>query len=328
VKAPKLESLLAPEVVSALSRVDAHITNSIASDVPLLFEISNYLNQLGGKRIRPALTILCSRLLGHKEVTEELLNICAGIELIHMATLLHDDIIDKAPTRRGKESAYKKFGETNTLIAGNFLFVKAFGLCAKLDKYIIEETEKACVDLTEGEILEDISNFSIEDSLAICGKKTGALFRLAALSGGFVACRDTTIANKLSVFGQSLGIAFQISDDILDITSTIEQLGKSPCTDLREQKPSIVNCLWLKSGSELASSILNMTVSPSEDLVQRAVSEIKVNGIIEEARSLGNDYVKSAHQVILSLENDFYIKDQETKKLVLSIIDFAASRLN
>ena len=170
-----------------LALVEEVIKSSFRSDAASLSEISSYLFSLGGKRIRPVLCLLAYKALVEEEVKEQLITIAAGIELIHMATLLHDDIIDKSNLRRNSASANKKFGLAKSLLTGDFLLVRAFGLCAKLSSEIVRATEIACVELTEGEILElPMHEFDhdLDSSLLIARKKTASLFRLA----GFCSC--------------------------------------------------------------------------------------------------------------------------------------------
>jgi octaprenyl-diphosphate synthase len=141
-------------LIPELQNVEQRIRDTFRSDVTLMREVPDYLLRLGGKRIRPALTLLVSKALGIDPINEDVFNVSAGIELIHMATLLHDDIIDDSPVRRHQQSPYAKFGTPATLLSGDFLLTRAFGLCAKLDDTIITATEQACIELVEGEALE------------------------------------------------------------------------------------------------------------------------------------------------------------------------------
>ncbi len=170
-----------------LQRVEAQIRETFRSDAETLTKISEYLLALGGKRIRPLLAIVSGRLFGMDTPSSELVAAAAGIELIHMATLLHDDIIDQSPTRRSRDSAYRAFGLPNSLITGDFLLARAFGLCAHLYTFVIEATERACVELTEGEILEGHlgsgTAVSLEDYLGVVKRKTASLFALAGSVG-------------------------------------------------------------------------------------------------------------------------------------------------
>jgi octaprenyl-diphosphate synthase len=157
-----------------LAEVERIITAAFASDVRLMREIPAYLINLGGKRIRPVLALLTGKALGLTSPPPRLLDIAAGIELIHMATLLHDDIVDRSPIRRHKPSPLAKYGINATLLSGDFLLTRAFGLCARLDSTIINATEQACIELVEGEALETSlheETHTLSTSLTIAKRK-------------------------------------------------------------------------------------------------------------------------------------------------------------
>lgn len=266
----------------SLASVESLMQQKLAAEAPRLTEIGGYLLNLGGKRIRPLLALLVARLCGMSQPSQPLVEVAAGIELIHMATLLHDDIIDKSPLRRHQRSPFAAFGLEPTLLTGDFLLVRAFSLCARLDSFIIDRTEQACVELTEGEILETSLTSSEHDattSLTIARKKTAALFRLGALCGAHLAGVEESVVRLLGQFGESLGIAFQVLDDVLDVTSSENLLGKPAGTDIRERKPSLVNVLWLGSGSTLAQRLKQL---PAE---RRDEEEAFVAIALEELRS-------------------------------------------
>ncbi len=312
---------------AGLKAVERLIQTKFESEAKLLNEIPSYLLSLGGKRIRPLLCLICARALGMSSPNQALLEVSAGIELIHMATLLHDDIIDKSPVRRHKQSAFLKFGIPNTLLAGDFLLVRAFSLCAKLDKFIIEATEKACIELTEGEIEELPLSQAIltpEQVLEIARKKTAALFRLSCESAAFIATGNTALVERFARFGENLGVAFQILDDILDVVSDEETLGKKAGQDIREQKPSIVNALWIRSGSPTSKKLAQAGATDSDHYVATAIQELKESGIIHEARTLALQFVTRAREAIstpLPKNNPANLKELET------ILDYTVSRL-
>ena len=297
----KSRLLLVLSSLSGMQAVEDLIREKFVSDAALLSEIPEYLLNLGGKRMRPALTLLAARTFGMPKPSQALLDVAAGIELIHMATLLHDDIIDKSPTRRHKESAFVKFGLENTLLSGDFLLVRAFSLCARLDSYIINETESACIELTEGEILEvplHKQKHTLETSLTIARKKTAALFRLSACSAAHLAGAGSAATAKMSEFGENLGVAFQILDDILDVTSNEDLLGKKSGLDLIERKPSVVNVLWLASGSPLAQKLTTAPGEKEEEFAQQALSELRPGKVVREARELALKYVEGASKAL------------------------------
>lgn len=281
------------------------------SDDGPLGKIANYLVGLGGKRVRPWLTIICAAGLG-VEAEADVVKIAAGIELIHMATLLHDDIIDNSLLRRHHESPLAKWGRDLTLLSGDFLLTKAFGLCAELDSRIVKATENACISLTQGEAMElepdlyqqaltlhrkgetkeffyplDLPSY-LYFNLSIAYKKTASLFELAAFSAGIIAsCNDTDL-RLLRDFGALLGVAFQVYDDILDVSQSSAVLGKQRGTDIREKKPSFINLLWLVE-SNLAQEVLLTDLLVDEALLARAMQEIWDLGIIDRAKKMASN---------------------------------------
>ena len=175
--------------------------------------------------------------------TQDIVDIATAIELIHTATLLHDDIIDGAETRRGKESAFKKFGLKSTLVAGDFLFIKAFEFAGKFDETVVQWTADACTLLTEGEILQGHFNrnraVTVEDYLEIVKRKTASLFHTGAKVGAYLAGAHSSLVDEAESYGLNMGIAFQMVDDILDVVGHIDLLGKPIGMDLRDGNPAL-----------------------------------------------------------------------------------------
>lgn len=281
--------------VSGMDAVESTIRAKLASDAADLTEISSYLLSLGGKRIRPALCILIANACGMNKPSQDLIDVASGIELIHMATLLHDDIIDKSAVRRKKTSPFLRFGLPRTLLTGDFLLVRAFSLCAHLDSFVVEATERACVELTEGEILETplySCQHTIESSLGIAKKKTASLFRLAALCAVHLSGGSSQAVTDAAQFGEYLGIAFQILDDILDVTSDEATLGKPIGIDLLERKPSLINVLWLLEGSRESKPLLSQPGDADSEahFVHTSIQHIRTSPVLSRARAMATDF--------------------------------------
>jgi octaprenyl-diphosphate synthase len=318
---------LVPEIAS----VEAKIRSTFKSDVAIMREIPEYLLSLGGKRIRPILALLCSKALGAQEITEDIIDIAAGIELIHMATLMHDDIIDQSPIRRHKPSAYAKYGLPGTLLSGDFLLTRAFGLCSRLEREIIEATEHACIELVEGETLEiavPLADHNQSTSLTIATRKTASLFRLAAFCGASLTDSPDSVKESMSKFGESLGIAFQIIDDILDVTSDEATLGKRPGIDIAERKPSLINILWLESGDEAARRLL----VPADPLTEQAFVEESLrflcsSEVLKRAKDTARFHADAATKNLTeALGGDLHNLTPEGEAL-FAVIDFALERV-
>jgi octaprenyl-diphosphate synthase len=319
-------------LIPELATVEQIIRKSFCSDVAPMRDIPEYLLSLGGKRIRPALTLLTAKALGASAISQDILDVSAGIELIHMATLMHDDIIDQSPIRRHKPSPYATFGVPLTLLSGDFLLTRAFGLCAKLDDTVIAATEQACIELVEGEALETAlhtHNHSRASSVTIAQRKTASLFRLATFCAGHLTHAPLETVQSLSQFGESMGIAFQIIDDILDVISTEAVLGKQPGLDLIERKPSIVNVLWLESGDSAAAPLRHAPNARTDpEFVRAALDYLPTSAVMRSAKALAFEYGERARQGLeqaLSLRAD---GSTHAADALHAVLDFALDRLS
>ncbi len=326
-------------LIPEISEVEAIIRDSFRSDVGPMREIPEYLLSLGGKRIRPAITLLCAKAIYASAnqtdrslpLSSEILSVAAGIELIHMATLMHDDIIDQSPVRRHRESPYAKFGTPLTLLSGDFLLTRAFGLCARLDDTIIAATEQACIELVEGEALETplyVDQHTLESSLTIAHRKTASLFRLAAFSAGHLSGASNESLRAFSEFGESLGVAFQIIDDVLDVTSSEEVLGKQPGLDIIERKPSIVNVLWLASGDPMAERLKERPITGGEiEYAQNSLQLLKSSPYLEQAKTLARSYSARSIEALSRAIPAQQTRQKRATQALYAVIDFALERL-
>lgn len=318
--------------LKGLPRVEEAILSKLKSDAAMLEEIPRYLLSLGGKRIRPILTLLVHQLFTKSEPISEVIDVAAGIELIHMATLLHDDIIDRSALRRHKTSPFFAYGLPGTLLAGDFLLVRAFALCAHLDRYVIEATEQACVELTEGEILEtslQTTPHTLESSLQIAQKKTASLFRLSCETASFLSGVDQETVQLMAQYGEALGIAFQIVDDILDVISSEEKLGKKPGTDIRERKPALVNILWLASGDAKARELLTEPLDReiSDEEILSALTVIKESSVLEKAQHYARTYVEKAQVAFEQVTARHPALDARTVDALRALSEYALERM-
>src|SRR5437870_7989777 len=230
-------------VTSELALVEARIRESIRTEEPLLHEIARYVIESGGKRIRPMVTLLAFRALGGSEIRQAV-DLAAAFELIHSATLIHDDINDGGDMRRGRLAAYKKFGLQNALVTGDFLFVKAFGIGGRFDDDIVEITANVCAALAEGEIRQkrhvDDTGVTRSEYLDIIRRKTALPMSAGARVAGLLANARLEHIEAVGDYGINLGMAFQIVDDVLDVVGDASRLGKPPGTDVREGNVTLV----------------------------------------------------------------------------------------
>ena len=283
-----------------LSWVEQKLAECTRSREAEITEIASHLIQSGGKRIRPVITLLTfSAFRGERQ--EDAVDIATAMELIHAATLLHDDIIDGAEFRRGKVSAYKRYGLARTLVAGDFLFIKAFEFAGKFDDTVVQWTADACTSLTEGEILQGSFNrnraVTAKDYLDIVERKTASLFQTGARLGAYIAGASAEQVEVSGNFGLNLGIAFQMMDDVLDVVGRRKLLGKSIGMDLRDGNPSLPIVLSLLDGHQTVSRVFQ-SPTPTENDIQRALDAMGNGTVIERARSFSRKYALMAAREI------------------------------
>jgi len=308
-------------VSEELELVEQNLARAIHSREPGLTEIAAHLILGGGKRVRPVVTLLAFLAFEGKR-TQDIVDIATSIELIHTATLLHDDILDGAETRRGKESAFKKFGLKSTLVAGDFLFIKAFEFAGKFDETVVQWTADACALLTEGEILQGIFNrnkaVTVDDYIEIVRRKTASLFQTGAKVGAYLAGANSALIEAAHSYGLNMGIAFQIIDDILDVVGHLELLGKPTGMDLRDGNPSLPIILSLNIDDAAVCEVFKQA-RPSEDQISMALEAIKAGPAIPQAKALSRQYAEGALRSLKKFPPSLYRNGLKT--LVQLIID-------
>ena len=303
-------------IAEKLARVEEELLIHFHSPIPTIDRIGAYLAQGGGKRIRPALLLLSARLLGY-EKGEKDVRYATVIEFIHTATLVHDDVIDEAGLRRGRTSANARWGNNLTVLYGDYLYTKSMGIALdEGDLTILKVLSDTTLSMIEGEIIAidklgdpDITR---EEALEIVRRKTADLFSASCRLPAHFSPRGNLIAaERLAEYGRCLGVAFQLIDDLLDYTGSVESVGKPVLNDLREGKLTMPLILALPraSASERAkvATVLRerefRTVGSAEVL---ALAE-RYNGIAE-TRALARDYAGAA-RVALGAFPDSEAKD-------------------
>jgi len=308
-------------VTDELQLVEENLVRAVHSREQDLTNISGHLIQGGGKRVRPMVTLLAYFAFGGQRI-HDIVDIATAIELIHTATLLHDDIIDGADTRRGKVSAYKKFGLKSTLVAGDFLFIKAFEFAGKFDETVVQWTADACTLLTEGEILQGHFNrnhqVTLEDYVEIVKRKTASLFHTGAKVGAYLAGADSSLVDETERYGLNMGIAFQMIDDILDVVGNADLLGKPTGMDLRDGNPALPIILALNGGDKTVRAAFDCS-QPTEDQIEAALIAMKTGPSIEEAKLLSKRYAQEALKSVKKLPPSTHRNGLKT--LVQLIID-------
>ena len=285
-------------IETPLYKVEKLLTESIQSPVERITEIAEHLLSAGGKRLRPALTILCAQMAGAD--TKRTVTFATVVELMHTATLIHDDVIDDAGTRRGRPSANRLWGNQSVVMAGDYLYAKSFEILAEDgDVEIIRLFSDASSKMCAGEILElqkafdsDLSEAGYEEIIRL---KTGQLIRAACEAGVISGGGEWVTAGRLGQFGLHIGMAFQMVDDLLDICGDGVQLGKPAGNDLIEGKVTLPIIRTLSTLPDAERDVLARIISSREvtsDNATVAASIVHGGDGIEYARRAARQFVE------------------------------------
>ena len=236
-----------------LSRVNLVVNQAVQSDVALISQIGTYIIGAGGKRLRP---ILSGKCLGYDD--DKLYSLAAMVEFIHTSTLLHDDVVDESELRRGRKTANNLFGNAAAVLVGDFLYTRAFQLMVGSGSLkILEVMADATNIIAEGEVMQlmNIGNIDITEAqyLQVIQYKTAKLFEAAAQVGAILAGATHEQETALKNFGMYMGTAFQIIDDVLDYSGSVEQIGKNVGDDLAEGKPTLPLIYLMQQGNDVAA---------------------------------------------------------------------------
>ncbi|HVE63083.1 MAG TPA: polyprenyl synthetase family protein [Mycobacteriales bacterium] len=296
-----------PELEGAVRRgldaVETLLRTTVTSDYPLLTETSRHLVDAGGKRFRPLLAILASQL--GDPAAPGVVPSAVVVELTHLATLFHDDVMDEATMRRGTRSANARWDNTVAILTGDFLFSKASDLLADLGPEAVRIQARTFSRLVEGQIRETVGAREGEDPvehyLKVLVDKTGSLIATSGRLGAMLAGADAAVVDALTSYGEAIGIAFQLSDDLLDVASETGDSGKTPGTDLREGVRTLPVLYALRDApddrlAELLSGDLTDNASHAE-----ALALLRVHPAMEAARATLVAYADGAKAVISQL---------------------------
>nr|WP_202446166.1 polyprenyl synthetase family protein [Streptomyces sp. SID4941] len=230
------DQALEADVQAGLAAVEAGLLDATKSDVPFITEAAQHLVSAGGKRFRPLLVMLASQ-FGDPEALG-VVPAAVVVELTHLATLYHDDVMDEADVRRGVESANTRWGNSVAVLTGDFLFARASHILADLGPEAVRIQAEAFERLVTGQILETAGPRDgcdpVDHYMDVLAGKTGSLVAVAGRFGALMAGADESVVDILTQYGERLGVAFQLADDVLDIASDSHESGKTPGTDLRE----------------------------------------------------------------------------------------------
>ncbi|MDC3024296.1 polyprenyl synthetase family protein [Alphaproteobacteria bacterium] len=296
-----------------INKVNKFIISKLKSDVPLIPIISEHLLKSGGKRIRPTLTLLFSKLFGYHFGNRNI-ELASCIELIHMASILHDDVVDASKLRRGKSTANNLWGNKSSILVGDYLFSKSFQIMVRdADFEVMKIIADASQSLARGEVMQLSLTNNLDTTkdkyFKVIEGKTAGLFSAASMLGGIITKQKKEILNYLGLFGNYLGISFQILDDVLDYDLTSSSFGKKVGDDFKEGKVTLPIIIAFSKSNNAEKIFWKKVI---EDLNQekndfkKALAIIKKYNCLTEAKCYAEIYSKKAKLILSKLpKNNF-----------------------
>lgn len=275
-------------IADDMREMDAVIARRLDSGVPLVGEVARYIISAGGKRLRPALLLLVSGALGYGGAQR--FNLAAVVEFIHTATLLHDDVVDASTLRRGRATANESFGNPASVLVGDFLYSRAFQMMLDAkDMRVMEILAEATNVIAEGEVLQlmNMHDASLDEAgyLRVIRSKTAKLFEASTRLAAVLAGSDATIEQACADYGQALGTAFQVIDDVLDYDGDAGEMGKNLGDDLREGKATLPLIAAMQRGTpEQRDTIRRAIENGSVEELEAIVAIVRSTGALDVAR--------------------------------------------
>ncbi|HEY4048926.1 MAG TPA: polyprenyl synthetase family protein [Acidobacteriaceae bacterium] len=308
-----------------LGAIENELVRDGASTVGAITEIADYLREGGGKRIRPSLLLLAAKSLGHRG--HDMIQLGAVVELVHTATLVHDDIIDAANTRRGRPSANTTWGNSKCVLAGDWLYMQAFRIALEQHNFkVLELLIGLTQQMVEGELLqiEKLGRILTEaEYFDLIYRKTACLFHVSMRLGAVLGSASEEAEDQLGEYGRNLGVAFQIVDDVLDLTATEEVLGKPVASDLREGKATLAVVHAHQHGTTRERDAIREVL---EDLNFERTSHPEIlrilqrNGSVKYAMAAAYQYAEEARAALAGFP------DSDYKRALLWMPDFVVGR--
>ncbi|MDP2449175.1 MAG: polyprenyl synthetase family protein [Polaromonas sp.] len=292
-------------IADDMQAMDAVIARRLSTEVPLVSQVSQYIIAAGGKRLRPALLLLMCGALGYRG--EQRFNLAAVVEFIHTATLLHDDVVDESALRRGRATANASFGNPASVLVGDFLYSRAFQMMVDAgDMRIMQTLAEATNIIAEGEVLQLMNmhdaGLSEEGYLRVIRSKTAKLFEASARLAALLAQAPADIELACADYGQALGTAFQVIDDVLDYDGDAEEMGKNLGDDLREGKATLPLIIAMQRGTADEQATIRQAIETggTGQLVE-IVAIVRKTGALQATRDAAAAEAQRAVQALTAL---------------------------
>ena len=317
------DTALEAELTSGMEAVEQYLRETVKSDYPFVTEASRHLVDAGGKRFRPLLVILAAQ-FGNSHASG-VIPAAVVVELTHLATLYHDDVMDEATLRRGAQSANARWDNTVAILTGDFLFARASDILADLGPEAVRIQARTFERLCTGQIRETVGPEPGQDPVAhhlqVLADKTGSLIATSGQFGAMMAGADERTVQVLTSYGEAIGIAFQLADDLVDISSAAADSGKTPGTDLREGVPTLAGLIALQSDDPADARLQELLERPLSDAeVAEALELIRAHAAIDQARVEARIWADRARNELLELP------DIPARRALESLCDYVVTR--
>ena len=308
-----------------MTAVNDLIFSKLHSDVALINQLGIYIVNGGGKRMRPLLTVLASRAMGYEG--SEHLQLAAIIEFIHTSTLLHDDVVDESNMRRGRETANAMFGNSASVLVGDFLYSRSFQMMSELNNLqVMNILSDATNIIAEGEVLQLMNcndpDTTEESYMQVIYCKTAKLFEAATRLAAVIANQDNETEMAMLNYGKHLGTAFQLVDDIMDYTADAQEMGKNVGDDLAEGKPTLPLLYAMKHGNEQQSTLIHSAIKNGDgmDHLEEILAAMKQTGSLVYTQKKAEQEADKAINALVNLP------ESEHKQALISLAHIAANR--
>lgn len=304
--------------------VDAVIRKSLHSEVVLINQVADYIINSGGKRLRPALVLLSAGVFGKIETRHH--KLAAVVEFIHTATLLHDDVVDESALRRGRATANTLFGNAASVLVGDFVYSRAFQMMVGVQNMrVMDILAEATNIIAEGEVLQLLNindaDISDDDYLRVIHYKTAKLFEAATRLGAVICQASTEDENAMAEYGMRLGTAFQLIDDVLDLSGNSEDIGKSLGDDIAEGKPTLPLLYAMRHGDAKQSQLIRNAIEQGglEDF-SAIIKAVEQTGALDYVRNIAKQEAELACKAIQHLPST------PQHQALIQLAEFSVSR--
>lgn len=317
-------ALIQSSITEDMRAVDAVIRKSLHSEVVLINQVADYIINSGGKRLRPALVLLSAGVFGKIETRHH--ELAAVVEFIHTATLLHDDVVDESALRRGRATANTLFGNAASVLVGDFVYSRAFQMMVGVQNMrVMDILAEATNIIAEGEVLQLLNindaDISDDDYLRVIHYKTAKLFEAATRLGAVICQASTDDENAMAEYGMRLGTAFQLIDDVLDLSGNSEDIGKNLGDDIAEGKPTLPLLYAMRHGDAKQSQLIRHAIEQGglEDF-SAIIQAVEETGALDYVRNIAKQEAELACKAIQHLPST------PQHQALIQLAEFSVSR--